>query len=229
MKLVSQSLQISACFFSSLFPFFFFFLMNVKKIGQIEEFVNAHHVNTSDLLDTEDKRYYVEMARLMAQIHKMKANKNLFNPKQCVVTERVWKEISNAYQIMIERYFTEKHQAHANVGEQSSYMLFQSLKELKDLWNWIVSTLGNLRCRLARDLVFCHNDFHCGNILHLCEDVPSSPDASDEYEHKAKESKRQTHEMLKGQFRVIDYEYAGYTYRCFDIGNFVCELYIDNP
>ena len=51
--------------------------------------------------------------------------------------------------------------------------------------------------RLAYELVFCHNDLLCGNIL---KGSPAGPDS----------------------ITLIDYEYAGYNPAAFDIANHFC-------
>lgn len=48
-------------------------------------------------------------------------------------------------------------------------------------------------------VVFCHNDINVGNIL-----------------------------KLEDKLMVIDYEYGGYNYRGFDLGNYFCEMMFDN-
>lgn len=54
-------------------------------------------------------------------------------------------------------------------------------------------------------IVLCHNDLNPGNIL-VCE--------GDE---------KQVEEMY-----FVDYEYAGFNYRSYDLGNFWCETFINN-
>lgn len=52
---------------------------------------------------------------------------------------------------------------------------------------------------LRSSVVFCHNDINVGNIL-----------------------------KLESKLMVIDYEYGGYNYRGYDIGNYFCEMMFDN-
>ena len=59
---------------------------------------------------------------------------------------------------------------------------------------WLNAEICGCGCGFVGDLVFSHNDLHSGNIL------------NDE-----------------GSLRVIDYEYSGYNYRCFDFGNYYNE------
>jgi ethanolamine kinase len=49
---------------------------------------------------------------------------------------------------------------------------------------------------LPPDVVFCHNDLLCGNIIYQCAT-----------------------ETTDARVCFIDYEYGNYNYRCFDIGN----------
>lgn len=61
-----------------------------------------------------------------------------------------------------------------------------------------IASLRKVLCALApADIVFAHNDLLAGNILRSNADPTS--------------------------VRLIDYEYSGYNYRAFDIGNFFCE------
>lgn len=67
--------------------------------------------------------------------------------------------------------------------------------------------------QLPQDIVYCHNDFNLSNILEL-----------------EAETDRQ---RFGGPFLLVDYEYAGWNYRCFDIANFLheseCRFYDDAP
>lgn len=87
-----------------------------------------------------------------------------------------------------------------------SFGLASELQHLKDLLS-----------RVHSPVVFCHNDLQEGNILLQ----PYDPDIQPDYSRTA------------FTLRSIDYEYAHYNYRGFDIGNHFCEwcynYQIDKP
>ena len=53
----------------------------------------------------------------------------------------------------------------------------------------------------ALEIVLCHNDLLCGNILH----IPAT-------------------DTNAAAVKLIDYEYAGYNYRAFDLANHFCGM-----
>jgi thiamine kinase-like enzyme len=64
---------------------------------------------------------------------------------------------------------------------------------------------GTLWKRYPSDIVLCHNDLNAGNAL-----VSGSVEDAD-----------------VGLY-LLDYEYAGYNYRAYDLGNIWCETFMDN-
>ncbi len=67
--------------------------------------------------------------------------------------------------------------------------------------------------RLAFQRVLCHNDLLSGNIMRPTHMDLSTKTLSDSEE--------------PGEMTLIDYEYAGYNYRAFDIANHFCGMYDD--
>ena len=67
--------------------------------------------------------------------------------------------------------------------------------------------------QLPQDIVFCHNDISLSNVLELETD--------------------EDRQRFGGPFLLVDYEYAGWNYRFFDIANFLheseCRSYDDAP
>lgn len=79
---------------------------------------------------------------------------------------------------------------------------FQLAKfDLAEEWQWLLE-----RVKTAKSpVVFCHNDFNCNNIL-----IRQSEDKSLSHHPDSTTSEQ--------SIVVIDWEFSGYNYRCFDLG-----------
>ena len=104
----------------------------------------------------------------------------------------------------------------------------------------IFDLAGDLIVDLADGLMSCLTSGFISGLIFTDSIVGLSVGDSSEFDEISSDSdfdepniinfKSELNELqnFENMFKVIDYEYAGYTYRCFDIGNFINELYTDN-
>eukprot|EP01038_Epipyxis_sp_PR26KG_P007429 gene7429-10125_t len=97
--------------------------------------------------------------------------------------------------------------------------LDQMIKEFEWLQNSLLSIISNIEIspenKFAFDICLCHNDLLSGNIL-----------LHNKYNHYDGNSNNEdglSGLIIEDKITLIDYEYAGYNYRAFDIANYFCE------
>ncbi|XP_074659766.1 choline/ethanolamine kinase-like isoform X2 [Tubulanus polymorphus] len=172
-------------------------LYGVFPGGRVEEYIPSRSLTTKELQDPDISGY---IARIMRNFHSL--DMPLSKEPRWIfdLTDKWIKEC---------REFTPENRA-KNLQQTSSNRVQRPTTEqyvklmsynYEEEFEWLRQTL----LLVKSPVVFCHNDFQEGNILYL-----PGTDGNSDFE-----------------LMPIDFEYCGYNYRGFDIGNHFCEWAID--
>jgi len=189
-------------------------------IGQIEQWIDGRDLTDDELL--HDARLSGKVANVLSKVHQLRPAS--FDETKCGMLIKMASNLETASQIFDEqmRKLSKLEQWNfvlAHTQRQANMTLNRKLsgKTFAEIMKREIETLVQrieASSSLFTDLVFCHNDYHSGNII-----LESQQEMNERKEEEAAKSI---------SIKVIDYEYSGYNYRAYDFGNFFNELMIDN-
>lgn len=156
---------------------------------------------------------YIPVARTVAQLHHLSIKE-----VDMMQSDWLWNIIELFLKLGMAQDFSRRSEA------QQEQLANLQLNKIRDEVTWYRGYIESLHeaiiadlvptaqqgyffgQRLALQRVLCHNDLLCGNIMRT-----SGVDVSDSNEVAIK---------------LIDYEYAGYNYRAYDLANHFCGMYM---
>ncbi|KAJ2552890.1 hypothetical protein EV175_003141 [Coemansia sp. RSA 1933] len=166
--------------------------------GRIEEYLESTMLNNDNVLHASTSR---NVARRMCELHTLVS---YFRPHGSGIPGDRGAEFLNGKAELWNKVDTgmqmiqDKWYAIRHKASSNAQCV-----ELLDNWHKVEETVQKFRAlvhQMRSPLVFTHNDLRPDNILRL---------------------------ESNGKIEIIDYEYASYNYRGFDIANHFCELMVD--
>uniref|UniRef100_A0AC34EZN8 Choline kinase n=1 Tax=Panagrolaimus sp. ES5 TaxID=591445 RepID=A0AC34EZN8_9BILA len=168
-------------------------LYGIFEGGRIEEYMPSRPLTMSDIHDVQVSK---EIARQLAKIHQLNApikkNANFMD-----FIDEWYQNLSNNQNL--PPFFNSPKHYH----KYSPKIL--TIKDIKKEIEFIRSKIS----KLLKNIVFCHNDLHGGNILLI------------------NDNKNPIKTNLKSKLMLIDFEFASYNPRGFDLGHHFAEFVFD--
>eukprot|EP01084_Bolivina_argentea_P172747 299204_1 len=172
--------------------------------GQIENFIEGESLKDVEL--RTNSNLYLQTAKILATIHNINGVKycqtlDSTKPKTNETFQTYLKLISNIFEDEVKKQSDIKKWEFMTSDIDDTNLnndLFISI--IQNEITWLNNEIMNYKYYI-QDIVFSHNDLHGGNVMHNKDN---------------------------GILKVIDYEFSGYNYRCFDFGNYYNELHINN-
>lgn len=175
--------------------------------GRIEGYIPSNSVEHSDM---GSETLLPLIAAAVAQLHStsIPTAPTMQGTNGSPTEACIWKKVTHFFDLTIGNllypFVFDNYSEYAADGKLPSlpYDIHSLRSSVRDLEQAVLSFSASSRGRLAAlEIVLCHNDLLCGNILHL----PAT-------------------DARKECVKLIDYEYAGYNYRAFDLANHFCGM-----
>lgn len=175
--------------------------------GQIEQYLAGKNPTNDELSNTNGTKntlIYLDLAQIMAKLHKFDLG-NIFNQND-IMAHKTSNYFLNIIDNLPEKDYTKQIQVKTD-NDNNNKITLKTAKELTSMikkeMEWITNELNMFKYGFINDIVFSHNDIHAKNMI---------------FNDTNKERKN------SGRLTLIDYEFVGYNYRCFDLATFFNEL-----
>jgi len=175
--------------------------------GRLEELLESETLTAAKIRDKDHSNWIAEKLAEIHTLGRLLENKVPLEIRGDMVFIRLRGWSTKAASLLPE--LKARYTNNADLVEIEKYIT--ALDSGDELY-WLITLLAS---RGGSPSVFCHNDLQYGNILHL-----TKPD-------KSRTTSYSSSSLTTNPIVMIDYEYAGFNPRGFDIGNHFCEWMAD--
>ncbi|KAJ2079498.1 hypothetical protein H4R24_003731 [Coemansia sp. RSA 988] len=187
--------------------------------GRLEEFLESTTLGKEDIRDSSTSKH---IARRMSELHSLVS---YYRPFNIVATE--------------SHMFSRNHNSALPRSRSAvfSHHTSESTKNIPELWRNIDSWMRLVREKWQRICKICHTNTKCTDILDNWTRIEQAAVKLRTLVEASESPVVFAHDDLQygnilrlkdtGELVVVDFEYAGYNYRGFDIANHFCEWMAD--